>query len=147
MNVFLGCSERTQSVTVNAPSSRSSEGKVLMLHRTDNDSWCFPGGSVELGEKVEETAKREALEETGLLVKELEIFDIFSGRDQYYKYPNGGEVYNVDIVFWSKQYAGQLIMSNSESKGCCFFDLRELPIKISPPVLPVVDRLKQRFGF
>lgn len=118
-----------------------------MLRRTDNDSWCFPGGSVELGEKVEETAKREVREETGLLVKELEIFEIFSGNDQYYKYPNGDEVYNVDIVFWTKQYAGQLVTSNNESKDCRFFDLWELPAKISPPVIPVVDRLKQRFGF
>jgi len=38
-------------------------GEVLMLHRTDNDSWCFPGGAIELGEKLEQTATREVFEE------------------------------------------------------------------------------------
>jgi 8-oxo-dGTP pyrophosphatase MutT (NUDIX family) len=45
--------------------------EVLMLHRKDNDSWCFPGGAVELGEQVESTARREVLEETGFKVTTL----------------------------------------------------------------------------
>ncbi|WP_410769427.1 NUDIX domain-containing protein [Fontibacillus sp. BL9] len=52
----------------------NSTGQVLMLHRTDNDSWCFPGGAIELGEKIEEAAIREAFEETGLAVDNLNLF-------------------------------------------------------------------------
>ncbi len=53
----------------------------LMLRRTDNNCWCFPGGSLELSENAEETAVREAKEETGLSIniKDLELFNVFSG--------------------------------------------------------------------
>lgn len=121
----------------------NSTGQVLMLHRTDNDSWCFPGGAIELGEKVEEAAVREAFEETGLTVEKLNLFGVFSGEQLYYKYPNGDEVYNVDIVFKSDSYKGGLILNN-EGKEVRFFDINELPEKISPPVIPVVEEVKIR---
>lgn len=52
-----------------------------MLKRSDNNCWCFPGGAIELGEKVEDAAKREVAEETGLQVKALELFGVFSGQE------------------------------------------------------------------
>lgn len=39
-------------------------GEILLIKRTDNGCWGYAGGSVELGEKVEDTARRELLEET-----------------------------------------------------------------------------------
>ncbi|MFC7321532.1 NUDIX domain-containing protein [Halobacillus campisalis] len=64
-----------------------------MQHRTDNLHWSHPGGAVEAGESVEDTVKREVLEETGLRVKEVEFFNIYSGESQHYTYPNGDEVF------------------------------------------------------
>jgi 8-oxo-dGTP pyrophosphatase MutT (NUDIX family) len=40
-------------------------GDVLMIRRTDNGNWAFPGGGVDLGESVAQAAVRETLEETG----------------------------------------------------------------------------------
>jgi 8-oxo-dGTP pyrophosphatase MutT (NUDIX family) len=116
------------------------EGKVLMLHRSDNDCWCFPGGAVEMGEKVEEAAAREVWEEMGLTVGELKLFGVFSGKELYYKYPNGDEVFNVDVVFTCDSYSGEITI-NSEGKGYRFFEIGSLPREISPPVRPVVDEL------
>jgi 8-oxo-dGTP pyrophosphatase MutT (NUDIX family) len=121
-----------------------ADKKVLMIHRTDNDCWCFPGGGVELGESVEDTAVREVLEETGLDVDEIKLFEVFSGKDQYYKYPNGDEVYNVDIVFIARNYKGKANI-NDESYGFKFFKIDELPDMISPPVIPVVEKFKERY--
>ncbi len=42
------------------------QDRLLMLMRTDNKMWGVPGGSVELGESVEEAARRETREETGV---------------------------------------------------------------------------------
>ncbi|MCI3923135.1 NUDIX domain-containing protein [Paenibacillus sp. TRM 82003] len=118
----------------------NAEGQVLLFHRTDNDSWSFPGGAIEPGEKVEEAARREAFEETGLRVGEMNLFGVFSGEELYYRYPNGDEVYNVDVVFISQDYEGDIRLSD-EGKGVRFFSIDELPDKISPPVIPVVEQL------
>jgi 8-oxo-dGTP pyrophosphatase MutT (NUDIX family) len=121
----------------------NSVGEVLMLHRTDNDSGCFPGGAGELGEKVEETAAREVFEETRLSVASIDLFGIFSGEKLYDTYPNGDEVYNVDIVYTSDSYKGELKL-NDEGKDIRFFKIDELPEKISPPVRPIVEELRIR---
>ncbi|XOK59681.1 NUDIX hydrolase [Paenibacillus elgii] len=74
------------------------DGKVLLQKRRDNHCWAMHGGGVEIGETVEETAKRELLEETGLIANDLELLGVFSGEDRLYTYPNGDEVYTIGIV-------------------------------------------------
>jgi 8-oxo-dGTP diphosphatase len=47
------------------------DGKVLLVKSKyeENEFYLFPGGGMEFGETIEETAIRETLEETGLKVK------------------------------------------------------------------------------
>ena len=75
------------------------QGRILLQLRSDNGCWGYPGGSIELDEVVEEAARRELWEETGLIAHRLELFGIFSGPEMHYVYPNGDEVSNVDLVF------------------------------------------------
>ena len=62
--------------------------RILLIKRTDNNKWGIPGGSMELGETFEETAAREAREETGLLVSKLKLFKVYSGQRMHYVYIN-----------------------------------------------------------
>ncbi|TBL81096.1 NUDIX hydrolase [Paenibacillus thalictri] len=119
------------------------EDQVLMLRRTDNNCWCFPGGSVELGECVEDAARREVYEETGLRVDHLELFGVFSGPELHYIYPNGDEVHVVDIVFAAHDYNGELTL-DEESREAKFVSIADLPADISPPQIPLIKELHTR---
>lgn len=64
------------------------DGKLLLQRRKDNDCWGEHGGCMELGETVEEVAKRELFEETGLTANSLELLGVFSGKELFYTYGN-----------------------------------------------------------
>ena len=57
---------------------------VLVQRKNPPPGWALPGGFVDLGESVEEAARREALEETGLEVRLLGLLGVYSdpGRDE-----------------------------------------------------------------
>ena len=53
-------------------------GHVLLVRRAnppDQDRWAFPGGKIDAGERIEDAAARELLEETGVTAQPLRIFD------------------------------------------------------------------------
>lgn len=110
------------------------KGRILLQKRSDNHYWGYAGGSIELDENVEDAAKRELFEETGLTADRLELFGIFSGKDMHYIYPNGDEVSNIDIVYICRDYTGTLRRQENEVEELKFFALNEIPQKISPPV-------------
>ena len=109
-------------------------GEVLLERRTDNRMWGYPGGSVELDEAVEDAARRELFEETGLAARDLTLFGVFSGPELHYVYPNGDEVSNVDIVFVCRDYAGTLSGQPEEVAELRFFPPDALPEALSPPI-------------
>ncbi len=51
---------------------------VLIERKNPPYGWAIPGGFVDYGESVETAARREAREETGLIVEELEQFRVYS---------------------------------------------------------------------
>lgn len=110
-----------------------SKGKVLLQLRSDNNCWGYHGGAIELDEVVEEAAKRELFEETGLMANSLKLFGVFSGPEFHYVYPNGDEVSNVDITYVCEDFSGELISDNDEVNKLKWFDINDLPSNISPP--------------
>jgi 8-oxo-dGTP diphosphatase len=55
-------------------------GRALLIRRGSEPllgEWSIPGGTLELGETLEEGVARELLEETGLKVRVLELIEVF----------------------------------------------------------------------
>ncbi|WP_336047077.1 NUDIX hydrolase [Solibacillus ferritrahens] len=114
--------------------------QLLMQLRKDNGCWGLAGGSMELGETLEDVAMREMYEETGLTANRLQQFGIFSGKELYYQYPHGDEVYVVATTFICDDYYGSLRYDSDEAKDLKFFSLDALPEKISPPDQVVIRK-------
>lgn len=103
------------------------QNRVLLQHRADDGLWSHAGGALELGESVEDAVKREVYEETGLIVQNIELFNIYSGESQHHIYPNGDEAYFVNMVYICRDYTGVPYSNDHESKQVRFWDLGELP--------------------
>ena len=116
-------------------------GEILLGRRADNQLWGYFGGSVEIDEKVEDCAKRELLEETGLIADEISFFTVNSGSEIHYTYPNGDDVSNIEIVFLCSCYHGELKAQRKEVEELKFFAPSEIDIEmISPPLRPTIQK-------
>jgi ADP-ribose pyrophosphatase YjhB (NUDIX family) len=60
-------------------------GEILLVLRADDHRWCLPCGWVEPYESPVEAAVREAREETGLIVKPIQLVDVFYRAAGSYK--------------------------------------------------------------
>lgn len=104
------------------------DGKILLNLRSDTNTWGIPGGALELGETLEQTAARELKEETNLSASAYLLLNVFSGPDFYFKYPNGDELYSVVTLFLAQDASGELRITDGESVQLRYFGKDELPI-------------------
>ena len=119
--------------------------KVLIEVRSDDGFYDFPGGGIDQGETAEDAAKRELLEETGIIADELTLFNVYSGPITYYKYHNGDEIYGIDCVYIAKQYHGELIPQKEEVESLIFMDINDIPEdKLSIRNKQIIKDLKEK---
>lgn len=114
------------------------DNKILLQQRKDNKSWGYPGGYIEMGEVVEEAAKREMFEETGLTALSLELFGVFSGPELHHVYPDGNEVHIIDIVYTCKDFTGTLKLQESEVLDLKWFEFDRLPENVGRTIRPAL---------
>jgi 8-oxo-dGTP diphosphatase len=63
--------------------------RVLLVQRAKEPNrgrWSFPGGKIDAGETARQSAAREALEETGLRVRVLDVVDVYDAIFPPYHY-------------------------------------------------------------
>jgi len=99
---------------------------------------------MEPGESLEQTARRETREETGLEIGKMSLFGVFSGPELFYEYPNGDQVYNVSVVYLTNDAKGEIKLNPFEHTEIHFFEVENLPSPLSPPVKPIIQSYRQQ---
>lgn len=84
---------KTPELTVDAIIETGS-GIVLIERKYPPGGWAIPGGFVDPGESLVQAVKREALEETGLNIRVLDLFHVYS---RPWRDPRGD---TVSAVYW-----------------------------------------------
>lgn len=122
------------------------QGRILLGKRSDNKMWGYSGGAVEIDERVEDCAKRELYEEMGLTAEELTFFNVNSGPEAHYIYPNGDEVSNFEIIYICRKWHGEPKSLDGEMEELRFFSCEEIDLsEISPPIRQVVSAYIDKF--
>ncbi|ARI75505.1 NUDIX hydrolase [Halobacillus mangrovi] len=100
---------------------------LLQQRRSPHGVWGLPGGLMELGESTEEVAKREVYEESGLIVDDLKLLNVYSGKDQFIRAENGDEFYVVTTAYFTRSFSGDMKVDPDESLQFQFISADKLP--------------------
>ena len=117
--------------------SENPETADSELH--EEGTWTLPGGTIEYGESFEEAEKREVKEETGLDVKDLEVFCVQTDKNEYAHY--------ISVGMLAKSFDGiPIVMEPDVITKWQWFDIDCIPDKIFSPSKKTIDcYLNQKF--
>lgn len=92
------------------------QGRILLARRRDNTLWTIPGGAMEPGESIIETAVREVEEETGVRVEVTGLVGIYSNPRHVVEYADGEVRQQFSICFAAHPVSGELAPSEETSE-------------------------------
>jgi ADP-ribose pyrophosphatase YjhB (NUDIX family) len=107
------------SVTVAVQDRR---GRILLVHKTDNDLWALPGGGHEIGESISETAVREVKEETGVIVEPTGIIGLYTDPNHVMAYDDGEVRQQFSICFSARLVGGEPRQDGTETSEVRWVD-------------------------
>ena len=117
------------------------DGNLLLVERANEPLkgyWSLPGGIVEAGEKLEDAIRREVLEETGLEVDSLSVFEIFerispdaAGKAEYHY---------VLIDYLCKPSGGKLLAASDVSRVAWVPERELREYRLTEGTLSVIER-------
>ena len=121
------------------------EDRILLVRRGQppaEDSWAIPGGSVDIGETLQQAAEREIKEETGIRIrasKPIYTFDVIE-RDE-----SGGIRFHYVIVDLSADYVSGEPSAGDDAVEARWISAEE--IKTLPVNKTTLTLLQNKFHF
>ena len=118
------------------------DNKVLFGRRNSNPekasselhgegTWTFPGGKIHFGERIEDAAKREVKEETGIIAKKLKVISVTNEIRN--------DAHFITIGFLCDDFEGEpRAMEPEEMSEWKWFPINKLPNPVFPPCIKMI---------
>ena len=117
------------------------EKRVVLVKRGSpplQGQWSLPGGVVELGETLRSAAEREALEETGLIVKAGEVLEIL---DRIIPGERGAPQYHYVLIdFLCTVESGELRAGGDAADACWAGESELAEFRLENPAVEVIRK-------
>ena len=116
-------------------------GRILMAQRGKQPLegwWSLPGGALELGESLEDAVCREVLEETGLVVKPVKLFEVF---ERIIRDTAGAPEYHYVLIDYVCRVTGGELRAGDDVSHVEWVRRGDLPdLQITEGTLAVIER-------
>jgi 8-oxo-dGTP pyrophosphatase MutT (NUDIX family) len=129
------------SVTV---AIRDDRGRILLIHKIDNDLWALPGGGHDAGERITDTAVREVKEETGLDIEVVRLVGTYTNPHHVMAYDDGEVRQQFSLCFEGRRIGGTPHEDGTETKAVRWVDRRRAGQPEHPPVDAPANRPRAR---
>lgn len=96
---------------------------VQRAHEPRVGFWCIPAGFMEWNERPEETAVREVAEETGLVIRLTELFDVYAGSDD----PRTNSI----LILYLAEATGGNLCAADDALAVAWFSFDALPAPLA----------------
>ncbi len=120
------------------------DGNVLLLLRGQQPlmgRWSLPGGVLELGETLAEGCMREVLEETGLVVKVVDVVESF---DRIHRDAEGRVQYHYVLIDYLCHVIGGEMQRGSDAAEVCWAARADTvpggPYQLEPLTMMVIEK-------
>lgn len=125
---------------------RDDQGRLLLIHKIDNNKWALPGGAMELGESIADAAIREVAEESGIRIEITDLVGLYTSPGHVMSYDDGEVRQEFSVCFHARPLGGELREDGTETKAARWVEISELDdLSIHPSMRTRInDALNER---
>lgn len=118
----------------------TNENNEILMVKTYNAGWVFPGGQVEVGENVIDAVKREIMEEAGIDIEVGEVFCISSNTGKHPGYNGVKEIPTKIMLDFICRAKGGVPRPSDENSESAYIPKDEVLNLIQAPA--IIERYK-----